>query len=171
MCFTWTYLVPSILLDTCWVNGIFLIFIDSGWREVSIMTFHWEEWDFMAAMLEISAGCCVCQRPISSSHLLRTCCRPSDMLSLSFGHLSSYVFVISLFTHYFLSLFLYNIQVVARDSGQSDRVVRSDASDRCCLSRREGQGRVGEGAGGSEEEGPQTDRNSKMTSKLGEGLK
>lgn len=30
MCFTWTHLAQSILWDTCWVNGIFLIFIDPG---------------------------------------------------------------------------------------------------------------------------------------------
>lgn len=30
MCFIWTHLAPSVLWDTCWVRGIFLIFIDLG---------------------------------------------------------------------------------------------------------------------------------------------
>lgn len=87
------------------VNGTFLIFIDPGWREVSIMSLLWEEWGVMAAMLEIPAGCIVCQRPILSPLLLRclhshpTTFPPmSDPCSLSLA--------ISLFTYFFLCLSL-----------------------------------------------------------------
>ncbi len=132
----------------------------------------------MAASLEISAaGCCVCQRPVSCSRPLQTHCYPSDVLSpFLFWHL----FVRSLFSlPLSLSLFptnlpsprICNIPAVSRDPAQSDGVLGFDASFGCGLSRREGQGGVGEGARGGEEEGPQTHRDGKTKSRSGEAQK
>lgn len=105
---------------------------------------------------------------LSSALILQTHRHPSDVLSLSSLHPSSSDDPRApfLFLHLFVRSLIFSLLVpaVARDPGQSDRVHRFDACFGCGLSRREGQGGVGEGAGGDEEEGPQTHRDGKTKS-------
>ena len=130
--------------------------------------------------LEISvAGCCVCQRPVSCplplyykhTAIHQTCCHSSSLHpSSSDDPRAPFLF----FLHLCVRSLIFSlpnsllVPAVARDPGQSDRVVRFDACFGCGLSRREGQGGVGEGAGGGEEEGPQAHRDGETKSELGE---
>lgn len=75
--------------------------------------------------------------------------------------LITFSFATSMFTYYFLPTFHRCIPAVLCDLGQPDRVLRFDTTVRCGLSRWEREGGVGEGAGGSEEAGPQTHRDGK----------
>lgn len=138
---------------------------------VSILGCHWAEWDSMAARMGISAaGCCVCQRPVSCSGPLQTHCHPSDTLSPILFWLTltlPFSFAISLLARSLFPLsptsltHIWNFPAVVHDPGQSDGVLRSDASPRCGLHGREGQAGMGARAGGGKEERSQTHRDGK----------
>lgn len=154
--------------DTCWVNGISLIFIDPG-RGRSFHTglsrqqpgWKYQQQDVVFVRVHFPVLCLYKHAAIH-----QTCCHPFLFwLTIHSPFLCCHLVVQSLFS---LSLFsptslcICNIPAVICDPGQSDGVYRFETSLRCCFSWREGQAGVGEGAGGGEEEGPQAHRDGKM---------
>lgn len=169
MCFTWTHLAQSILWDTCWVNGIFLIFIDPG-RGRSFHTglslgrvgFHGSQaGNISSRMLCLSEASFLFSALTNTLPSIRWAVTLPLLADPHSPSLFCHLFVCSLFS----SLSIWNIPAVVHDSGQSERVLRFDASPRCGLSRREGQAGMGEGAGGGKEERSQTHRDGKTVSK------
>lgn len=160
------YLDP---FDTCWANGISLVCIDPE-RGRSLHTglslarlgFHGSQAGNISSRM-----LCLSEASFLFSALTNTLpsIRRAVTLPLLAPLCSLIIFSLSLSLS---SPVICNIPAVSCYPGQSDGVLRFDASFGCGLSRREGQGGVGEGAGGGEEEGPQTHRDGKTKSRLGE---
>lgn len=178
----------SIVWDACWEDGIIIIIIDPGtgrrfpyWVISGQTGIPWEPgWKYQQQHVVFVGG----QFPVLGSYkhtAIRQTCRHSHwfrlclLADLHSAFLLGYLFISQLFP---LSLSLYfnnathhlclpsHITAVAPHPGQSDRVGRFDASVWFGLSKGEGQGGVGEAAGGGTSAGPQTHRDGNVNQNL-----
>lgn len=111
-------------------------------------------------MLFLTEAMFLLQTPANSSSI-------SPVFTWLFLLLLYHLFVPSLFCLHLLTILCIAPDVL-RHPDQSHGALRFIASAGCGVSRREGQGGVGEGAGGGEEERPQAHRNSKIETILEE---